>query len=280
MSGSIFAPIFFGLASALCWGAGDFSGGLATRRESVFGVTLVSQTAGVLLLLGLALLFFEPLPAATNMGWAGLGGAVGALGLIALYRSLASGRMGVAAPLSAVVTAIVPVLYSYFVHGRPAPIQQFGILLALLAVFLIARPEGTAIRLGDLGLPLLAGVGFGIFFILIHRASETSVLWPLVAARVASVSLLLLIALSRREKRGLEPASLPLILLAGVLDVGGNAFFVLAGQSGRLDVAAVISSFYPGMTVWLAWLILKERITRLQTLGVLLALAAIVMIAA
>jgi drug/metabolite transporter (DMT)-like permease len=188
--------------------------------------------------------------------------------------------MGVAAPLSAVVTAIVPVLYSYFIHGRPAVLQQLGFLLALLAIAFIARPEKAAVRLRELGLPLVAGLFFGLFFILINRAGENSVLWPLAAARVASSLLLLALAAAFRQNWQVQPSSFPLILFAGVLDIGGNAFFVLSGQAGRLDIATIISSLYPGMTVLLAWVILKERITRVQTMGVLMALGAIVMIAA
>lgn len=276
----MFIPILLGLASAACWGAGDFSGGLATKRSPVFGVTLVSQVAGMLLLVVLALALADPLPPARYLVWAAVGGAVGAIGLVALYQSLASGRMGVAAPLSAVVTAIVPVLYSYFIHGRPAVLQQLGFVLALLAITFIARPETAAVRLRDLGLPLVAGLFFGIFFILINRAGEVSVLWPLVAARVASSLLLLALAVALRQHWQVEASSLPLILFAGVLDIGGNVFFVLSGQTGRLDIATIMSSLYPGMTVLLAWVILKERITRVQTMGVLMALGAVVLIAA
>jgi drug/metabolite transporter (DMT)-like permease len=253
---------------------------VATKRSPVFGVTLFSQAAGTLLLVALALILGEPLPPTHYLVWAALGGWAGAIGLVALYQSLATGRMGVAAPLSAVITAIVPVLYSYFIHGRPAVLQQLGFVVALLAIAFIARPESAAVRLRELGLPLVAGVFFGLFFIMINRAGEVSVLWPLAAARVASSLLLVALAMVFRQDWQVQASSLPLIFLAGVLDVGGNAFFVLSGQTGRLDIATIISSLYPGMTVLLAWVLLKERINRLQTLGVLMALGAIVMIAA
>jgi drug/metabolite transporter (DMT)-like permease len=120
---------------------------------------------------------------------------------------------------------------------------------------------------------------FGVFFILIHRASEIAGFWPLVAARLTSLSVLTVVATVTRQPRLPERIHLPLIVLVGVMEVGGNAFYALAARAGRLDVAAVISSLYPAGTVWLAWLILKERITRLQSVGVIAALAAIVLIA-
>ena len=127
---------------------------------------------------------------------------------------------------------------------------------------------------------MVAGLSFGVFFMFIHRASETAVLWPLVAARLTSLSMLFIVATATRRPRLPEVKHWPLVALVGVMEVGGNAFYALAAHVGRLDVAAVISSLYPGATVWLAWLILKERITRLQTVGIVAALAAIVLIAA
>ena len=273
--------IFFGLASAVSWGAGDFSGGLASRRCSVYSVVLIAQLVGLALLAGLALVLAEPFPSYTDLLWGAMAGVAGTVGVVALYHGLATGRMGLVAPLAAVVTAVVPLLYSFFLEGMPAVPQLAGFGLALAAVWLVSRSDGTgAIHRRELGLPLLAGLGFGIFLIVIDHTSESALLWPLVAARVASTGLLLVIVLLLQRRALPAAGQLPLIALAGLFDTGGNAFYALAAQAGRLDVAAMLSSLYPAMTVLLARLVLRERLARLQALGVVAALAAVVLIAA
>jgi drug/metabolite transporter (DMT)-like permease len=274
-----FTPIAFGLASALSWGAGDFSGGLAAKRAPVYGVVIISQAVGCALLIGLTLLLGEPIPAGIDFVWGAVAGVGGGIGLVALYSALASGRMGVAAPVSAVVAALIPVVFAIFTDGPPSVLQLIGFGLALAAVWFISQTEHAPLRWRDLGLPLVAGVGFGAFFVAIGRTSGEAVLWPLVATRFASSTLLVIIALLSRQPMAPRRADLGLIALSGILDTGGNAFYALAARMGRLDVAAVLGSLYPASTVWLAWLILKERLSRAQMIGIGVALAAIVMIA-
>jgi drug/metabolite transporter (DMT)-like permease len=272
--------VFFGLASAASWGAGDFSGGLASRRCSVYSVVLISQLVGLGLLATLALVLAEPLPPPVDLLWGGAAGVIGTIGLVALYRGLALGRMGVVAPMAAVVTAVIPLLYGLFLEGMPAAPQLAGFGLALVAVWLVSRSDGgRIIQWRELGLPLVAGLGFGFFLIVIDHTSQAALLWPLVAARIASIGLLLtVIALSRQ--RALPAArQLPLVVLSGLFDAGGNAFYALAAQAGRLDVAVMLSSLYPAMTVLLARVLLKERLARLQAIGVGAALVAVVLIA-
>ena len=278
MSGSDLTPALFGLASAACWGAADFSGGLASKRANVYGVIIVSQFVGITLLIGSALALSEGLPPADHLGWGCLAGVFGAVGLLALYRALASGRMGVAAPVSGILTAAIPVIAGAFVEGWPDAFRVIGFALALIAVWLVSQTDDAAFAPRDLGLPLLAGLGFGFFLVFIHRASDVSVLWPLVAARGSSLGMMLAVtALSRQRWPPGREQLLP-VVLAGVLDAGGNAFYVLASQVGRLDVAAVLSSLYPASTVWLARIVLKERLTKTQSVGIVSALAAIVLI--
>ena len=272
------ASVIFGLASALSWGAGDFSGGLATKRAPVYGVVIVSQIIGVLLLVGLALALSERIPPPVQLMWGGVAGLGGGLGLVALYSALASGRMGVAAPVSAVVAAVIPVGFGLLTEGWPTALRLSGFGLALAAVWFISRPDEAGLRARDLGLPLIAGLGFGLFFVALDHANDEGVLWPVVAARLASASLLTVMARLTRQPYLPGREYLGLIALSGVLDTGGNAFYALAARLGRLDVAAVLGSLYPASTVWLAWLILKERLTRLQWVGVIAALAAIVLI--
>jgi drug/metabolite transporter (DMT)-like permease len=281
----IIATALFGLAASLCWGSGDFSGGLASRRINASSVVVAGYTVGFVLLVMLALLWSEPLPTPVDLLWGGLAGLAGALGLIAFYTALASGKMGIAAPISAVLTAMLPVLFSALTAGLPGPLRLGGFVLALLAIALISRPEQTSEeRPQGIGLAVLAGVAFGCFFILISRVSPGATFWPLAIARLTSVVSLLVVMLLRRRQMqqllsGVRRVAL-LVLLAGTLDAMGNVFFVLAAHSGRLDVAAILSSLYPAATVLLAAIVLRERVTRTQSIGILLVLLAIPLISA
>jgi drug/metabolite transporter (DMT)-like permease len=278
MTGPDWAPLIFGLTSAACWGAADFCGGVATKVTQVYRVIISSQLVSLLLLLILASVLREPLPAVDQLLLACVAGVLGAIGMLALYRSLAVGQMGVAAPVSAVVAASVPVIAGTLIEGPPSTAQLIGFGLALVAVWFISRTGSTAIQWRDLGLPIIAGLGFGTFYVLIGSAGESAVWWPLVAARIGSLSALLIVTIIKRQPRLVEKQALGLVVLIGVLEVGGNACYILARQAGRLDVAAVLASLYPAVTVWLAWFFLKERMYRLQSIGVLAALAAIVLI--
>jgi drug/metabolite transporter (DMT)-like permease len=273
--------VLFGLASAASWGAGDFSGGLASRRANVYGVVMLSQCAGLGLLAGLALLLAEPLPPVADMSWAAGAGLAGGLALAALYRALAIGRMGVVAPVSAVVSAAVPVLFGLYSEGLPGAPQLLGFGLAFMAVWFVSRTESLGQARGQaLVLALLAGLGFGLFLIVIDRLSSTAVLWPLVTARAASILMISVTALLLRQTALPAARHLPLILVVGLFDAGGNAFYALAARAGRLDVAAILSSLYPAATVLLARFVLQERLARRQWIGVAAALVAVVLIAA
>ncbi len=275
--------VLFGLAAAASWGAGDFSGGLATRRSgSVLAIVILSQLLGGFLLALLALAFKEPWPQGRDLLWGAAAGLSGAIGLVSLYKGLAVGRMGVVAPVTAVFSAALPVLVSFLLEGLPTPIQFAGFALALAAVWLVSGADSQhPIRRQDLTLPLAAGLGFGGFFIFADQVTMGAVLWPIVVARSASSSFLLLLLLIRRQSQ--HPPSrqqLPLIALVGLLDTGGNAFFILAAQAGRLDMASVLSSLYPAVTVFLAWLFLQEKLTRQQGMGIVLAVTAVILITA
>jgi len=278
-----FAPVVLGLASAVVWGAGDFCGGLVTKRANVYGVVIVGYAIGGLLFVGLALAFGETLPPLADLIWAGAAGVCGAAGLLALYRALASGRMSMASPAAAVLSAALPAVFGTFVDGLPGGWQVGGFGLALLGVWLVSQDlsglrDLTGLKWKELGLPAIAGLGFGLFFILMDRVSAAAVFWPLASARTVAVVVLAAFALGTRQLGWPAREHWPLTAMVGVFDAGGNAFFLLAAQAGRLDVAAVLSSLYPASTVWLAWLILKERMTRWQLVGVAAALAAIVLI--
>jgi drug/metabolite transporter (DMT)-like permease len=272
---------FFGLASSLSWGAGDFGGGLASKRSPVYGVAIVSQLVGLVLVTALALVLSIPMPAPGSLVWGGLAGVFSAVGLVSLYRGLSTGRMGVVAPVSAVVSAAVPALYGAFLEGQPTPRQLLGFAVAFVAIWLVSRTAGGGpVRLAELGLGTLAGLGFGGFLILLDRASNVDILWSLAVVKGVSTALLLGIALLARQTRMPSTGNLPLVLLTGALDSGGNLLYALASRMGRLDIAAVLSSLYPAVTVLLARLLLKESLSRAQWVGAAAALAAVALIAA
>ena len=273
------SSVIFGLASAITWGAGDFTGGLITKRVNVYTVVIISQVVGASLLLGLALLSNEPFPQGIDLFFGGAAGISGAFGLVNFYRSLAFGRMGVVAPVAAVVTAGLPVVFGILSEGLPGGIQIAGFILAFFALWLISTTgAGEHIQFADLGRPIIAGIGFAGFFILMDQVTTGAVFWPLVAARGASLSFLTLSALVLRQGERPGRGHLPAIALAGILDVGGNVFYILAAQAGRLDIAAVLASLYPAMTVLLARTILKEQLSHQQWIGLGLTLLAVILI--
>ena len=190
--------------------------------------------------------------------------------------------MSIAAPVSALLAAVLPVVVGMFIEGLPEFPTFIGFVFALFAVWMISQSAGGVTdifaHLSDLKLPLLAGIGFGSYFVLMHEATNTgAIVWPMIASRMGGMLLIIIYMLITRASWKVELSALPIIALNGVLDLGGNAFFILAGQAGRLDVAAVISSLFPGATVMLAWVFLKERLSRNQWIGILSALVAIVL---
>ncbi len=269
------ALFIFGLSASLCWGSGDFNGGLAARRSNSTSVVISAYSIGFVLLVALALIWHEPFPSLIDIFWGAIGGIAGGIGLVTFYSALSSGSMGIVAPVSAILTAALPVLFSILTQGLPGWIQICGFVLALCAILLISRPEKTAGRPKGIALALVAGGSFGCFFILISRISPTATYWPLAIARLTSIVSLLLMAGIRKQSIIPTKSALLPIILAGILDSLGNAFFVLAAHTGRLDIAAILASLYPAATVILAATFLHERVTRVQTIGIVLALLAI-----
>ena len=272
--------VIYGLGSAVAWGAGDFSGGLATKRGGVLTVIFCSQLIGLVMLLTLQFAWIGQSFHWRYGLWGGLAGIGGTFGLVALYKGLATGRMGVVAPVSAVVTALIPIGFAFMAQGLPKGTQILGFGSALVAVWLFsATRDSAAMESSELGLALLAGMGFGLFFICIDRVSEDAVLWPLIAARTTSIVLLAVILGARRRPFLPSRGQFVLVLLTGILDTAGNACFALASGAGRLDVAAVLASMYPASTVLLARCLLNERLHRQQQFGLLTAFAALALIA-
>lgn len=274
------STLFFGLLSALSWGGGDFCGGLSARRGDAYSVVLVAEFVGAAMLGALALFFGEALPDLTHLLWGGAAGVIGAVGLLVLYQALSTGHMGIVAPLTAVISGGVPVLFGILTEGLPAPFQLGGFAMALAAVWLLAGGAGEKLTRRDLLYTLVGGLSFGFYFIFIDRATgEDNIFWALTTARTLG-GLLLLAAILVMRRPLLPPrAALPLSSATGLLDAGGNLFFALAAVAGRLDIAAILASLYPGTTVLLAWGVLGQKLNRPQAVGVLAALAAIVLVA-
>jgi len=267
------------LAAAGTWGAADFSGGIATKRANPFGVVAIAHAVGWAFMLLLALIFAERVPGWRSLAWGMLAGAVGGIGLAAFYKALAVGKMGINAPLSAVITAVLPVIFSFRTEGLPRLLQFGGFALALVSICLMTFQRDGVGNSQGIGLAVIAGFGFSGFLLFIKLAGTQAVFWPLVSARTASC--LLMTGIIASSVRDWKPGgAMTAILIAGVLDSSANALYVAAAQRGRLDVAAILSSLYPASTVILARLVLKERLSRLQTAGVLAALVAVVMISA
>ncbi len=214
------------------------------------------------------------------MLWGVAAGAVGAVGLVCLYRALAIGTMGINAPVAAVVTGILPVAFTFLTLGLPTRLQLGGFVLALIAIWLIAMPAGDLGRPKGLGLAVLAGVGFSGFLLFIKLAGSVAKFWPLVGARAASLAFMLIIVSGMRVEWKSLRAHWRAMVFCGIFDSLGNILFVYAATRGRLDIAAVLSSLYPASTLILARVILKERIGRVQAVGIALALASVAMIAA
>ncbi|WP_067169560.1 DMT family transporter [Microtetraspora niveoalba] len=268
-------------ACAVIFGTADFFGGLATRRSRVLAVVVISQLGGLALVCALMpVLPGTASPAALLWGMAS--GVAGAAGIVLFYRSLASGMMSVVAPTTATTSMAVPVLFGLVQGERPSATAMTGIALGLLAVLLVSRESGagrSAARLGPLVSALASGAGFGGFFVLLKLAPAGSGLWPLAGARIASISLVVLLALvSRRTLRPI-PGALPVTIAAGVLDMAANVLYLLAARGGMLSLVAVLVSLYPASTLLLARYVLDERLNRVQIAGVGFALGAVALIA-
>jgi uncharacterized membrane protein len=275
--------ILFGLGAALSWGTGDFTGGLASRKTGAYRAVFYSELIGVLLLLIFLGVTGESFPETRAILFATVAGAIGTMGLILLYYSMTKGLMSISAPVSALLAAVLPVVVGAFREGLPDLPIFMGFGFALSAVWLVSQSEGgmkgVLSHLSDLKLPLLAGIGFGLYFIFMHESTVTGArVWPMLASRTGgSILIAAYMLVSRTSLKVEDKSAWTFLILNGIFDVGGNVFFVLAGQSGRLDVASVLSSLFSGVTVMLAWIFLRERLTRGQWIGVLSALIAIIL---
>jgi drug/metabolite transporter (DMT)-like permease len=272
-------PSVIGLCAAIAWGAADFSGGIASKRTSVWYVVLISQAVGLLFLIITAWLANEVPKINISILYGGLAGFIGVTGLILLYQGLAIGRMGIVAPLSALLSALVPAGVVLLTQGMPKTAQLIGMVIALPAIwFVSSSDQKQPASKKELAYGFGAGIFFACYFLLIDRASEGAIIWPLITARIVSV--LFVVPLVLWINPSLKPSkwSFTIIAAAGILDSIGNIFFALATRLGRLDIAAILGALYPAVTILLAYIILHERLAKLQWLGIGMILFAIILI--
>ncbi len=268
------------LVCALAYGAADFFGGMASRRMPASAVTLLSQVAGLVVLA----LAYPLVPGRFYLAdrW-GLGaGIFGALGIGALYAALAVGRMGVVSPVTAVVGASVPVVWGLWSGERPAGAALAGVGLAFVAVALVSTSPDTrrlSAREPGVAAALLSGLAIGFLYVFLSHTHRDGGLTVLAAARAGSLAALGLYAVAMREAVRPPPALVPTIAAAGGLDMVANILYVVATRFGLLTIVAVLTSLYPASTVFLARIVLGERLSLLQWAGVACAAGGVVLIA-
>jgi drug/metabolite transporter (DMT)-like permease len=283
-----------GMVAATTWGGSDFVGGLGARRSPALLVVASGHAVTLILLLALCRFAHLPLPHDREFLEGAIGGLEGSLALAAFYRALAMGAMGLTATLTGLLTALVPVLFGLWSEGLPAPLAVAGLLLGALAIWLVCHSGGHSP--GDTTPPLalllgaISGTGFGLQLVLFKLAANGGVLWALTSARIGGVAGMAVILLFAWPHRTHREGSAPTLsrpvwsgfwrmgILAGALDIIGNLSYTLAAHNGRLDIAAMVSSLYPGFTILFAVMILHERLTRRQTLGMAVALASVVLL--
>jgi drug/metabolite transporter (DMT)-like permease len=273
------ATAAYGLAAVLAWGTSDFLGGYATRRANAFLFTTVVNIGGLLLMVTLASATHAPFPSARSAAWVLAAGVSGGAALAIFYRALSSGRMGLTAPVAAVLSAAIPAVVSMFTEGLPGRIPILGFFLAATGLWLITRSEDGATPEG-IGLAVVAGIGFAGFYLCVRQAGAGSALWIATLTRAGALLITATVVLLSWNFRDITAAGLRWGVLTGCIDSLGTLLFVRASQTGRLDEAVVISSLYPAVTVLLARVFLKEHFTRWRFVGLLAALAAVPMIAA
>lgn len=286
------SSIAIALSAALFYGVADFLGGLGSRRAAALPVAALSQAAGWATLIVVVVLLPSPRPTLESLAWGVAGGIASAGFLTLFYYLLSVGQMGIVAPVSAVWAVIVPVVAGMLFGERPGLMVMAGIVLAMGSTVMMSGGDAgkpvakSSPRTGRLvGLALLAGVLGGFYFVFLERAGDDAGFWPLFVARLTSTGVTVAaLWLSRRsalpgENPPLSPGSIWPALASGVLDSTGSTLYVIAVRQELLSVAATLVSLYTGVTVVLAWVLLRERVRFRHVLGMVLAGLAIVLIA-
>jgi len=272
--------VLLALAASLSWGVGDFIGGFKTRRLGAFAVLFVSQPPTLLLIAAIVIIRGVPIAPGPWIVAGVVAGLAGLVGLSAAYRGMAIGVVSVVSTIAA-TGPVVPIIVGLLLGERPSVLQFGGIVVTLAGIALLAfdrRPQAGRKLVPGVGLALLAALAFGVFLVAIRYASRPDPVWGVLATRTGSVLALLLLGLAFRSRLKVGRADVPSLFAVGVLDVSADVFFAFATTIGLLSIVSILSSLYPVATVILARIVLKERMARLQQLGIVLALAGVLLI--
>ncbi|MDY6827288.1 MAG: DMT family transporter [Bacillota bacterium] len=285
MTGHMLGAVY-ALIAAVLYGGADFGGGFASRRLNHYQVLLLFSLVGIVAMAVLAFLWNEGMPTSTSIINAMLASTFGAIGLATLYKGLAGGRACIVAPSSGAVAAAIPVIYAAFSQGLPDRVTLVGFILAVIGIWLttqvdpnaeIGRPAESKKSGEGLLMGVVAGCGFGLFFIFLARIEAGPIFSPLIFGKMASAAVGLFVVTLKKMPLP-NPVANPYALLAGFLDVMANVFYLVSSTLTRPDIAAVLVCIYPAVTVILSMLFLKESINHYQGFGVLICVVAIVLI--
>ena len=275
--------LLLALGASLSWGAGDFLGGLASRRASVLAVLPLTQGAGLVGVAVVLAIAQDPVPGLGPAAVAAAAGLAGAVGLAGLYRGMAIGAMGVVAPISA-LAAVVPFTVGVAGGERPNVLQLVGVVAALIGVVLVSREPGSGsgtARAAGVGLAFVAAVGFGLYFTLTDvAADDAGAPWTVFVSRGAATVIAIVAFLIVRPPLRLDRPLVRLVLVVGLFDVVANVLFSVATTKGLVSIVSVLASLYPVTTVVLARVVLHERISAPQRVGAAAALAGAALITA
>lgn len=281
----------FALAAAAVYGAADFLGGTVAKRATTLAAVVATQGAGLVLLLLGTPLMLDATVTANDVVFGALAGLTGSVGVALLYRGLAMGPMSVVAPITAVCAVVIPLIAGLMFGEQLTPLAAVGVAMAIAAVVLLGQesapdaastavPRSAAHVAQAVRIALVSGVAIGGFFVCLGRTAAPAGLWPLAVSRTVSVSVFLVVALTTRQAWKVPAAALPAAISCGGLDMVANGLYLAAVRQGQLSLVATLASLYPASTVLLARYVLGERLGRWQQVGVVAAVAAIVLIVA
>jgi uncharacterized membrane protein len=280
-------PYLLAIASAILYGAADFTGGVASRRAGTIPVVFLSQLSGLVLLAVLLPLLPAAAPTRSDLLWGLCAGLTGGAGVSLLYRALSIGRMAVVAPTTAVCAVAIPVVVSVMLGERLLPLALAGIALGIISIVLVSQQTAIERTPGGLpagwlptgvGMALISGVAIGFFFLSLAQTRSAAGMWPVLAARLLSSVFFGGAVLAGRQPLRMARGVFTLVCVCGAVDMLANALYLIAARSGPLSVVVTLSSLYPASTVLLARIVLGERLNARQIAGVGCALAAIALI--
>jgi drug/metabolite transporter (DMT)-like permease len=271
-----------GLIVAASFGSGDFLGGLASRHARTLAVLAVAQLCALAGAVVVAVVAGGD-PSGEDLLLGAVAGTLNVAALGCLYQGLAIGQAGLVAPVAAVLGAVIPVGWGLATGERPPVEAIVGVALAIVAGGLISleRDElGTASRSrAALLLAVAAGAGFGVSFICYGNTSDESEFWPVLAGRIGAVTAVVLLVAITRTSLALARTPAVQAVAAGVLDVAATTLLLVAIREGLFATVAPVAALAPAFTVGNAWWYLRERPSFVQSAGLVVALAGLVLIA-